>query len=152
MVNVLLKFRNNSKDPGSVIAFHDKKVCFITKDSDVKPAHGECWECFMWVEREKYNLVKPFRKIDPEQYETEKLRVDEFNKELAKLNSILKKGDFDKIVFSENNKPYLLSTKPLDYLKGKYGDHIILKKQNGEKWVRPILSPEDRKEFQRNCI
>jgi len=36
-------------------------------------------------------------------------------------------------------------------LKEKYRDYIIIKKDNG-KWIRPIMTAEDRKEYQRQVI
>ncbi|MBN2421582.1 hypothetical protein JXB41_00015 [Candidatus Woesearchaeota archaeon] len=156
-MNVILRFQKNKKAKGKTplpISFYKKKVCFVTKDSKNIPNPEELWECFVWVEKEKYNLVKPFKKISNENLEQEKKRVDEFNKEIETLNTILKKEkDFQKIIFDKDiNKPYLLSDVPLPELKEKYSDFIIIKKDNGTKWLRPILNAEDRKEYQRQCI
>jgi hypothetical protein len=153
LVNVILQFKENKKGATAPLAFYNKKVCFVTKDSVHIPKPGEYWECFLWVEKEKYNLVKTFKKIEPELLESETKRVTQFNEAIEKLKAIQKKEkDFDKVIFSEDNKPYLLSTKPLTYLKEKYKDYIIIKKEDKKKWLRPILTPEDRKEYQKQVL
>ncbi len=151
MVNVIVQFKENKKNPEIPIAFYNKKVCFATKDSDPKPKPGEYWECWKWVEKDKYVLLKTFRKIDEANLHAEEKRVEQFNIELTRLESLMKEGDFEKIIYDEKNKPYLLSTKPLNMLKEKYRDYIIIKKDNG-KWIRPIMTAEDRKEYQRQVI
>ncbi len=154
MVNLILSFIENKKNKDNKpIAFYEKKVCFVTNDSKILPKAGETWECFLWVEKDKFNLVRPFRKIEPDKIEEEKSKVASFNEELQRLEAIAKKEpDFEKVVFDkETNKPYLFSTVPLPKLKERYDDYIIIKKEDG-KWLRPIMNSDDRKYYQRNCI
>ncbi|MBD3203797.1 hypothetical protein GF327_05855 [Candidatus Woesearchaeota archaeon] len=157
MVNLILEFKKNKKSKGNnprPIAFHNKKVCLVTEDSDILPKPGEIWECFLWVEKDKYNLVKPFKKIDKKDLSEEQKRVKQFNKELKKLEKLVEtEDDFKKIVFDkETNKPYLFSGEPMPELKKNYSDYIIIKKSFEEKWLRPILNSEDRKAFQRQVL
>ena len=152
MVNLLLKFVENKKNPDEPpLAFHNKKVCLIHKQGEVKPKKGEYWECFLWADYKKFALVKPFKKIEEAEVEEAKKRIEQFNKDLDSLEKYKKANPeiFSKMVFDDNNKPYLLSTLPSKKLKEKFPDYIV--KKNGDKILaRPILSKEDRAEWQKN--
>ena len=149
MVNVLLRFVENKRD-GKPIAFMRKKVCFVLSGSEHSPQAGEFWECFLWADRKSFFLVKPFRRIEPENVRDEQKKVDDFNKELFLIEKY-KNADFTKVVFDpQTNKPYLLGVKSIHELKSKYEDYIIKETDVAGKkqvWGRPILSPADRKEW-----
>lgn len=150
MANVLLKFSKNPKD-GKSISFFRKKVCFVLSGVENTPKPGETWECFLWADRGKFYLVKPFKKIDKDELKEAEDRVNEFNKELF-LMERQKNADFDKVVFDKHNKPYLRSTKPLSDLKKKYVDYVLKEVENNGKkevWARLQLTDEDRREWQK---
>ncbi|MFW6025721.1 MAG: hypothetical protein ACOCRX_05200, partial [Candidatus Woesearchaeota archaeon] len=117
-MNIILKFKKNKKgkkgEHDSVIAHYNKKVHLITEDSKKIPKPNEYWECFLWAEFDNFNLVKPFKKIEPEEIISEKRRVKEFNKRLKKLEDLLKEHNkyFSKVTYSQENRPYLLSKVP----------------------------------------
>lgn len=155
MANIILKFRENKKssEKNSLpIAFYNKKVYFVAADSPKIPKPDETWECFLWVEKPKYTLVKPFRKVDESDIDSEIKRVANFNMELDRMQRYLKEKDFEKIVFDEKNKPYLKTTLPMPKVIEKYSDFIVIKKDNGEKWLRPIMTAEDRKAYQMQAL
>lgn len=155
-MNVIVKFVYNPKKKDQIVAFLDKKICLLHPDSKDLVKVNEHWECYMWGKHEKYLVLKPFKKIDEKSLNEELKRVDNFNKELEKLESILKSKSefFEKIVFSAENKPYLKAKVAYDKVKAKFSDYIVrkLELRNGDRVIvaRPIMTPEDRLEWRNN--
>lgn len=152
MVNLLLKFVENKKNPSEApIAFNNKKACLVHKQADVKPQKGEYWECFLWADYDKFCLVKPFKKIEEKDVDATRKKVEQFNDDLIALEKYKKANSeiFTKIVFDTENKPYLLSSMPSKKLKEKFPDYIVRKVED-KILARPILSKEDRAEWQKN--
>lgn len=150
MVNIILKFGENPKKKGQLISFFKKRVYFLVDSSknDVKP--DEYWECFVWVEKEKYTLVKPFKKIDESLVKEEIERVTEFNDSVRKLDSYIKSNeDFEKMVFDEKNVPYIKTSLRLKQAYEKYENYIV-KKIDDVVVVRPIITAADRSEWQKS--
>ena len=145
MVNLILKFMKNPKKDGKVVAFFRKKICFVLSNSEEQVQPGDTWECFMWADRGKFFLVKPFKKVDPDKVKEEQARVDAFNQDLVTLERY-KNEDFDKIVFDPDNRPYLKAKKGKKYIEEKYEDYVI-KVVGKEVWARPILNERDRADF-----
>jgi hypothetical protein len=127
LVNLILKFERNSKsgEDAQLVAFFKKRVNFIHKGSKVDVKSGEYWECFVWDVRDKYNLVKPYRKIDPENLKEDIVRVREFNIRLSAMEKFLN-ADFERVIFDEYNNPFLLSKLDLDKTKEKYKDYKVV--------------------------
>lgn len=148
MVNLILKFTQNKSNKDQLVAFEDKKVHFICNDSKQKVEPGEIWECFLWTTRDKFNLVKPFKKIDEKDFDSEKKRVEQFNKEVFMLEKKVGE-DFKKLIFDENNKPYLWSNLTMAKTQEKYPMYIV-KKIKDRVAARPIINPEDRIEWRQN--
>ncbi len=150
-MNIILKFKKNKKGEGkhdSVIAFYNKKVHLLAKDSKKIPKPKEYWECFLWAEFDNFNLVKPFQKIDPENLIEEKKRVKKFNENLKKLKDLKEEHDkyFIKVTFDENNRPYLLSKVPKMTLRRKFDDWVVLEKEDSI-IARPVLDEKDKKDL-----
>lgn len=145
MANVILRFSENKKKKGQLIAFSNKKVHFLCNDSPYEVKSGEVWECFLWSSQNGYQLVRPFRKVDPEKMKEEEIRVENFNKEIKTLEGKINL-DFEKIVFDEKNKPFLLSKLTLVKTREKYPTYIV-KKVKDKIFARPILTSEDRIEW-----
>lgn len=148
MVNIILKFIDNPKKQGQLVAFHKKRIFFIVGGlkTDVKPE--EWWECFIWAKKDKFTLVKPFQKVEEDKVNDEIERVTKFNSELTSLEPFVEKDSrFGKIMFDEDNKPYVKVNLRLKEAVEEF-DSYIVKKINDDVVVRPILSPEDRKEWQ----
>jgi len=150
MVNVILKFTENRKKKGQMMGFDNKKVHFVCNDSKFSVKEGEIWECFLWSEQSKYNLVKPFKQIDPNNVREEVKRVEQFNKEILLLERKIG-PEFTKVVFDERNKPYLLSTMTLKQTRDKYPTFIV-KKYKERIYARPIITPDDRVEWRESQV
>jgi len=148
MVNLILKFTINKTNKDQLVAFDNKKVHFICNDSKESVKPGDIWECFLWTGRDKFNLVKPFKKINPDDLEKEKKRVADFNKEVSTLEKKVN-DDFKKVIFDENNKPYLWSNLTTAKTKEKY-PMFIIKKIKDRVAARPIMTAEDRVEWRQN--
>lgn len=145
MANVILRFSENKKKKGQLIAFSNKKVHFLCNDSEYEVKPGDVWECFIWSEQPQYILVKPFKKIDPEKMKDEEIRVEIFNKEIKTLEGKMN-SDFAKVAFDDKNKPYLLSKLTFTKTREKY-PMFIVKKFKDKILARPILTSEDRVEW-----
>lgn len=145
MANVILKFSENKKKKGQLIAFFNKKVHFLCNDSPFEVKAGEAWECFVWSEQPQYILVKPFRQVDVEKLREEELRVEQFNREIKTLEGKMN-ADFLKVAFDDKNKPYLQSKLTFIKTKEKYTTYIV-KKYKDRVYARPILTSEDRVEW-----
>lgn len=150
MVNLILKFVENKNNKGQLVAFSNKKVHFICKDNDLEVKSGEYWECFLWTERDKYNLVKPYKKIDPVNLKEEEQRVNQFNKEISMLENKIG-DDFEKVVFDEKNKPFLLSKNTFSKTKDKFPTYVV-KKVKDRVFARPIITSDDRVEWRNSQI
>jgi hypothetical protein len=128
MVNLLLKFNKNKKNPSEPpMSHYKKKICLVHKQSKDKPKPGEYWECFLWVDYKNFYLVKPFRKINADEVEDEQKKIDIFNQHVYLLEKIQKEHEdvFTKVVFDQENKPYLLSNLSAKKLKEKFEDYDI---------------------------
>jgi hypothetical protein len=148
MANIILKFVENPKKKDQVMGFFKKRVFFVVNNCDVKVVPGEHWECFIWAEKPKFSLVKPYRKIEQTQVDESIKRVVSFNDALSKIESYMKNNpDFEKIIFDDKNKPYIKSTLKLKEAREKYESYIV-KKINDMVVIRPILDQDDRKEWQ----
>jgi len=146
LVNLILKFMKNPKRDGKLVSFFRKKICFILQSTTEKVQDNEFWECFLWADRGKFFLVKPFKKIEESKVKEEQARIDAFNQDLLTLERY-KSPDFDKVVFDENNRPFLLANKSRKIIEEKYDDYVV-KIVNKQVWVRPILNEQDRKDYQ----
>ena len=148
MANIILKFVENPKKKDQVMAFYKKRVFFVVNNCDVNVLPGEYWECFIWAEKPKFSLVKPYKKIEQTQVDESIKRVVSFNDNLAKIESYMKNNpDFEKVIFDDHNKPYIKSRLKLKEAREKYESYIV-KKLNDFVVIRPILDQDDRKEWQ----
>lgn len=147
MANIILKFVENPKKNGQVVAFYKKRVFFIVNNSDFQIKPDEYWECFIWAEKPKFTLVKPYKKIETGSVDENIKRVVSFNESLRKLESYMKNNpEFEKVIFDDNNRAYIKTTLKLREAQQKY-ESFIVKKIKDSVVVRPILEEEDRKEW-----
>jgi hypothetical protein len=147
-MNIILEFKENKKNKGSVISYYKKKVCFVAKDSKYNPKDNEIWECFLWAEFDKYILVKPFIKINKDALDHELERVKEFNSSLKKLDSYLKTypEKFERIDYDDKNSPYLVLKTFARTFKEEKPDWII-KLYDSKIFVKPIITTQDKEEW-----
>jgi hypothetical protein len=148
MANIILKFVQNPKKKDQVMAFFKKRVFFVINNSGVDVKPNEYWECFIWAEKPKFTLVKPYKKIETENVDEDIKRVVSFNDSLRKIEGYMKNNpDFEKIIYDEKNKPYIKTKLKLKEAKEKYESYIV-KKIKDAVVVRPIMDQEDRKDWQ----
>src|SRR3989344_4612410 len=121
MANIILKFVKNPKNTDQFVSFYKKRIFFIIDHEAHNVEPNEYWECFIWSEKPKYTLVKPYQKINQERVKEEIERVSIFNQQLRKVEGYLKNDpSFQKIIFDEHNKPYIKTSLRLKEAKEKF--------------------------------
>lgn len=149
MANIILKFVKNPKKTDQLVSFYKKRIFFIIDHEAHEVQPDEYWECFVWSEKPKFTLVKPYRKVDPSQVKEEIERVASFNMQLRKVEGYLKNDpSFEKIIFDEQNRPFIKTSLRLKEAQEKFEQYLV-KKLDDAIVIRPILDSEDRKEWQR---
>lgn len=156
MANIILKLIPNKWDAKHFFSFIKKNdrcpkdqhfLAHNNFNKEIKA--GEFWECFIWAKREMedkiLHKVVPFAKIDEHKLKSERMRVREFNFELAQMEKLIGE-DFQKVVFKANNIPFLVSNKSKEELSKKFPDFSFLVDAEGVLGRPPIQRKPKRPE------